>query len=238
MAEKTIVNYEQMQAFVKKFESEGEALAQWTGKLRQAVHHLQSEWIGAGSESFFDEMETLVLPAMQRLSEAILFTANTTTGINKIYHQAEDEGSRLFGDNLGDVQLGATDFGTGQFGDLGNSGAASGVDLGSTDFGAGQFGEGFGQPAGGGGGIDPGTRCPSGGDRPHPGGGSARGGHTPKHPRSGRSHRELVDARSETRRTRGRTDGPRVLLARTIVAVAWPGFHPGTNLRTGLGLSF
>lgn len=151
MAETTIVNYEQILVLIKKFQTEGESIAQLVAKLRQAVHHLKGEWIGDAADTFFDEMEMIVLPSLHRLSEALLFTATTTQDITKIYHSAEDEGSRIF---KGD--LSSTDFGAGAFAGIGGSGAAGGIGgpgLGETDFGAGEFGSvgagGGGSPGGG-----------------------------------------------------------------------------------------
>ncbi|MHB8133108.1 MAG: WXG100 family type VII secretion target [Anaerolineaceae bacterium] len=146
MAEKTIVNYEQLQAIVKKFNNEGEEIAKILGKLRERVHHMQSEWIGAGSDSFFDEMEMEILPAVQRLSEALLFSGKTLIDITKIFNNSEEESKNIFKSDFQNVNLGATDFGAGQFGNLGGvlGGSAAGTsgsepNLGSTDFGAGQF---------------------------------------------------------------------------------------------------
>ena len=148
MAEKTIVNYEQLQGFVKKINTEGEAIAQVLGKLREKVHHMHNEWIGAGSDAFFDEMEMEILPAVQRLSEALLFTGKTLVDITKIYGHAEDDSKNLFKGDFQNANQGAADFGAGRFGEIGGAlggigsgGGTGGPDLNTTDFGAGQFSE-------------------------------------------------------------------------------------------------
>ncbi len=152
MAENTVINYKQLQGIAKKMEAEGEAIGEILANLRQLVHDLQKDWIGTGSDAFFNEMETIVLPSMQRLSEALHFSAETTGVILKIYHGAEEDASAPFKGDLDNVNLGSTDFGAGQFGNLGIG--APVVNLGTTDFGASQFGAGTGpEGADSGGGI-------------------------------------------------------------------------------------
>ncbi len=118
MAENTIINYEQLQAIAKKMEAEAEAIAGILATLRQLVHDLEKEWIGTGSDAFFDEMETIVLPSMQRLCEALHFSAETSRAILKIYHGAEEDASAPFKGDLDSVNLRSTDFGEGQFGNV------------------------------------------------------------------------------------------------------------------------
>ena len=135
MTETTIVNYEQILVIIKKFQTEGESIAQLLTKLRRAVHQLKGEWIGEGSDAFYDEMEMMVLPSLHRLSEALLFSAGAAQDITKLYHNAEEESSRLF---KGDLE--STDFGAGEFAGIGAGGlggAGGGPALGDTDFGAG-----------------------------------------------------------------------------------------------------
>ncbi|OJX45869.1 MAG: hypothetical protein BGO78_11235 [Chloroflexi bacterium 44-23] len=141
MAEKTIVNYELLEAISKKFNNESEMIAQLTAKLRQKVFHMQKEWIGLGSDSFFDEMEMEILPSMKRLSDALLFTNKTVVDVAKIYHDGEEQSRNLFKGNFEQVNLGSTDFGASQFNNLGaaGGGAGAGPDLSQTDFGASQF---------------------------------------------------------------------------------------------------
>jgi WXG100 family type VII secretion target len=105
MSEKTIIDYEQMETIARKFEVEGEELTRLLLKIRQKVHDAQTEWVGRGSDAFYDEMHNKVLPAMQRLCEASFFTAQVTRAILAVYHQAEDEGSSLFKGRLERIGL-------------------------------------------------------------------------------------------------------------------------------------
>lgn len=141
MADKTIVDYEQLREFAKKFANEGEVLAQLTSQIRQSVNDLKGEWIGAGSDAFFDEMETELLPALKRLHEAMTFSGATVNNISKIYRSAEEEGSNFIKNYDGSARgLGSFDFGASDFGNLGGMGGiAGGVGLADADFGSSDF---------------------------------------------------------------------------------------------------
>ena len=111
MAEKTIIDYEQLQAIVQKMDAEGEAIAEILAGLRQLVHNMEREWIGAGANAFFDEMEMMVFPSMKRLSETLYFSSETARKIIGIYHNAESEAAAKFKGNSGSMNFGASQFG-------------------------------------------------------------------------------------------------------------------------------
>jgi WXG100 family type VII secretion target len=97
MAEKTECNYEEMQAIVKQFQSEAEAINQLLNQTRgkaQALHG--DQWVGRGANQFNTEMEQLVLPAMGRLVNALHQAANTANRILQTYQEAEEEASNAF----------------------------------------------------------------------------------------------------------------------------------------------
>lgn len=151
MADKTIVNYEQLREFAKKFANEGEVLAQLTSQIRQSVNNLKGEWIGAGSDAFFEEMESELLPALKRLHEAMTFSGSTVNIISKIYRSAEEEGSNFVKNYDGSGRgLGSFDFGASEFGNLGGLGGIAGGNLADADFGASDFDNLSGRSASGG----------------------------------------------------------------------------------------
>jgi uncharacterized protein YukE len=53
------------------------------------------DWIGQGARAFFREMDSEVLPAVQRLQAALETAARTTGEINRIMQQAEEQAARL-----------------------------------------------------------------------------------------------------------------------------------------------
>jgi len=97
MAEKSEVNYEQMENIIKRFRSEADAVNQLIGQTRGRVEGLHGNgWVGRGSDQFFSEMEQSVLPAMGRLVAALHAAAGAADNIVKIYHNAEDQGQGVF----------------------------------------------------------------------------------------------------------------------------------------------
>lgn len=97
MAEKSEVNYEQLENIVKRFRSEADAVNQLLTQTRGRVDGLHGNgWVGRGSDQFFGEMEQRVLPSMGRLVHALQAAASAADNIVKIYHNAEDQGQSVF----------------------------------------------------------------------------------------------------------------------------------------------
>ena len=155
MAKNTFqLNYDEMTSIAKKFKDEGEDIVRLHANTRQRVRDLYKEWVGEGADKFFDEMETKLLPAVQRLAHALFLSQDAANEIMKIIQSADEETvgffrNQLSGDDFGASQFGAAlrglqgglpgadDFGAGKFGEaLGGSS--------SDDFGAGKFGEALG----------------------------------------------------------------------------------------------
>lgn len=157
------INYDDVQKFVKHFRDEAEDTAQMLSDTRQRVQDLHSEWTGEAADAFFAEMEGELLPALKRLSEALLFSHDRLGNIMKIIHNADQEaagnfknddfGAGLFNEALGagGGTPGSTpgglpgapgsgdDFGASQFGAAAPGGGAPGGS--GDDFGASQFGQ-------------------------------------------------------------------------------------------------
>ena len=137
------LNYDQLVSISKKFKDEGEDIAKLHSATRQRVRDLHSEWVGEAAEKFFEEMETELLPAVQRLAQALFLTQDVTNDIMKIILEADEDTVGFFRN-----QLSGDDFGAGLFGQ-----ALEGMPAGSSspeDFGAGKFGEALGgNPTGG-----------------------------------------------------------------------------------------
>ena len=136
------LNYDESVTIAKNFKDEGEDIARLHSKTRQRVQDLYKEWIGEGADKFFEEMETILLPALQRLSLALFHTQDITNQIMKIIQNADEETASYFKD-----QVVGDDFGTRKFGDALNG---LGRGQGSDDFGAGKFGDALGVQTGGG----------------------------------------------------------------------------------------
>jgi len=66
------VQYDDLNTIIQKFRSEQQdidALFKQTKGKVESLHN--NQWVGEGSEKFFSEMESQVLPAMQRLAGAL-----------------------------------------------------------------------------------------------------------------------------------------------------------------------
>jgi WXG100 family type VII secretion target len=148
MAHITQVNYEESGLISKGLHSEGDDIVQLSSQTRQRVHALHSEWVGDAADAFFEEMESELLPALQRVSGALFLGEEILNKVMKIIHEADEETAQFFKNDLGG------DFGADLFGAA--VGAALGGALGGgDDFGAGKFEEALspeegGQPSSGG----------------------------------------------------------------------------------------
>ena len=145
------LNYDELVSIAKKFKDEGEDLTKLHSTTRQRVRDLHKEWIGEAAEKFFEEMETELLPAVQRLAHALFLSQDMTNEIMKIIQEADEEtagyfgsgddfGASLFGGALDGLQgnpAGADDFGAGTLLGTPAGGGGSSAD----DFGAGKFGD-------------------------------------------------------------------------------------------------
>lgn len=92
MADKTELNGEQLQNIAKKFQSEADELNNLLSQTRSKVDSLHgSGWIGRGADEFNNEMQSLMLPAFQRLVEALHNASEKVNAILKIYDNAQSE---------------------------------------------------------------------------------------------------------------------------------------------------
>ena len=128
------LNYDQLESIAQKFKEEAEDMIKLHSSTRQRVQSMQKEWIGEAAEKFFEEMETDLLPALQRLSRALFQSQDVTGEIMKIIQDADEETAGYF-----ENQLSGDDFGAGLF-DQALEGLPGGSP-GSDDFGAGNFDE-------------------------------------------------------------------------------------------------
>lgn len=97
MADRTELNGEQLQALAKKFQSEADELNNLLSQTRNKVGTLHgSGWIGRGADEFNNEMESLLLPAVQRLVAALTAASNQVNAIMKIYDDAQTQSQGFF----------------------------------------------------------------------------------------------------------------------------------------------
>lgn len=102
MADKAELKGEQLMAIAKKFQSEADELNQLLSQTRNRVSTLHGTgWVGRGADQFNTEMESLLLPAVQRLVAALNAASNSVMTIIKIYQEADTQ-SQSFLKSLGE----------------------------------------------------------------------------------------------------------------------------------------
>src|SRR5512140_2047380 len=100
MAHISQVNYEETSSIAKNIHSDGDDLVQLHSQTRQRVHALRSEWEGEAADAFFEEMESELLPALQRVSGAWCLGEDILNKIMKIIHEADEETAQYFKNDL------------------------------------------------------------------------------------------------------------------------------------------
>jgi WXG100 family type VII secretion target len=133
-------DYDGLTNVAKIFAGQAQTSRQSSQRLKRQVEQLRSgDWAGKGAKSFYQEMDSVVLPAYRRLEEAMSGADQILKRVSKAIHDAEDEATRLFGQGGGGGAGGAG-------GGAAGGGAAGGVAGGGAGTGAGAGG-------GGGGGL-------------------------------------------------------------------------------------
>jgi WXG100 family type VII secretion target len=101
MAGTTKLNYDEMQAIIKVLQGEEEEMKMLLGQTRSKVEALHNnQWIGQGADKFFGEMESTVLPKMEKLVMALDVAGRVGNQIMQTIHQADEDTKGFFG-NLG-----------------------------------------------------------------------------------------------------------------------------------------
>lgn len=101
MAGTTKVNYDEMQAIIKSLQGEEEEMKMLLSQTRSKVEALHNnQWIGQGADKFFGEMESTVLPKMEKLVMALDVAGRVANQIMQTIHQADEDTKGFFG-NLG-----------------------------------------------------------------------------------------------------------------------------------------
>jgi WXG100 family type VII secretion target len=140
-------DYDQMPEISKRFEREAVNVKRSIDSLKRTIEVLKGgDWFGEGANAFFREMESEVMPAMQRLLKALEMGSRVIQAIERLLHETEQAIVGLFSAMLGSFDAGLTI-------EIGGLGAAVGAAVG----GGGSGGGGAGgseteQPASGGGG--------------------------------------------------------------------------------------
>ena len=96
MADEIRANYEQLEQVAARFDRQSQAVSQMLQKMKGSMNNLKSGWQGRGSDSFFAEMNGVVLPASTRLQNALQEASQVTKQIVQTIKQAEEEAAAPF----------------------------------------------------------------------------------------------------------------------------------------------
>jgi len=99
MADEVRADYDQLEQVASRFANQSQEVQQTLQQVRNRMNKLQNDWIGRGSEAFFSEMEGEVLPATNRLQQALEEASRITKEVVQIMQQAEEEASSPFRTN-------------------------------------------------------------------------------------------------------------------------------------------
>jgi len=96
---KVRVDHDALQVIARTFGQGADATGKTLRQLKSAMGVLQSgDWIGQGASKFYEEMNSQVLPAVQRLNSALAESAKLTGRISQLMKQAEEEAARILRD--------------------------------------------------------------------------------------------------------------------------------------------
>jgi len=108
MADIIQAQYERLEAIADRFGQQAEATVQTEAQVRQVTDGLQGGgWIGQGADAFYAEMDGIVFPGIQRLSEAMAQARSAMLQVRDIIKQAEEEASAPFRGGAAPASAGA-----------------------------------------------------------------------------------------------------------------------------------
>jgi WXG100 family type VII secretion target len=96
MSDEIRADYDQLEQVAHRFASQSQSVQDTLQRVRGSMETLRGGWMGRGSDAFFSEMESEVLPATQRLQEALDTANQVTRMIVQIMQQADEEASQPF----------------------------------------------------------------------------------------------------------------------------------------------
>jgi WXG100 family type VII secretion target len=90
-------DYQQLEQVASRFTSQAQTIEQMIQQVRSSMDPLENGgWLGRAAESFFNEMNGAVLPACQRLLDALHEASQVTKEISNTMSRAEDEACAPF----------------------------------------------------------------------------------------------------------------------------------------------
>lgn len=90
-------DHDELRDVQQQFNAQAHAIESMNKALQSRIDTLRGgDWIGKGADAFFQEMESQVMPAMQRLQRALVESSRFAQQTSSILRAAEDEASQLW----------------------------------------------------------------------------------------------------------------------------------------------
>ncbi len=97
MSDEIRADYDRLDQVANQFAGQSQAIQQMLQNVRNSMDPLEGGgWVGRGSNAFFEEMNSDVLPANERLQQALDEASRVTKQIVQTVKQAEEEASSPF----------------------------------------------------------------------------------------------------------------------------------------------
>ncbi|MBK8051551.1 MAG: WXG100 family type VII secretion target [Anaerolineales bacterium] len=97
MSDEVRASYDELEQVAQRFARAQSEIQQMLQSVRGAMEPLENgSWIGRGSDAFFREMRSLVLPSVTRLQSALGEASTTTKNISQTMKQADEEAAAPF----------------------------------------------------------------------------------------------------------------------------------------------
>ena len=128
MSARTVrADYEALTQVGQQFSRQTDATRRTLQQLKRNMDVLQrGDWQGQGADKFYEEMNSAVLPSMQRLVNALDSAGHRTQDISRIMQEAEDEAANVLR-GLGGVAPGSAAAFVGATASPGGGGGGGGV---------------------------------------------------------------------------------------------------------------
>lgn len=96
MSDEIKANYDELEQIATGFTNEAQAIEEMFQSIRSGMDNLQDAWIGRGSDAFFAEMNDDIIPAINRLRDALNDGGQVTKEISQTMQDADEEASSPF----------------------------------------------------------------------------------------------------------------------------------------------
>jgi WXG100 family type VII secretion target len=90
-------DYDQLNQIAQTFARQADSSKQMRQNIQEAANLLENgHWVGKAADKFYQELNSAVLPSLNRLARALQTASRTTRQINQIIQQAENDAALLF----------------------------------------------------------------------------------------------------------------------------------------------